>query len=150
MKSNVMIEDIAPGMEEQVVAAKEKGVLPVEVEVPRQGNLISLKKVLAVSGEPSTVFIIQLQDLISLILSLCLLYYLTTWLQAAIVESINNMRIKTKTIAWAAAGLVIFVWILWNTDWFVWVAGILGAAIAALRIGYKAMKERKQQKKKKR
>lgn len=127
-------EEIAAQATEMVNVAKEKGVLPVEVTVPQQGNLIQLKKMLVVSDAPSPVFIIQLHDILSTLLGVALLSWLTYAFQKAVVDSIEAKTVKKSTIAWAVGIFILLNWVLWETGWMPWAIAMFGTGIAVCRI----------------
>ncbi len=131
---NIMDMEEQAAVTEMVQVAKEKGVLPVQVEVPTQGNLIELKKLLAVSDTPSSVFIIQIHDAISTILGWALLLYLTYAFQAVAFSSVNKKELKKSTIVWSVAIFILLNWVMWQTSWMLWVIIPIGLLIAGVRL----------------
>lgn len=131
---NIMDMEEQVAVTEMVQVAKEKGVLPVQVEVPTQGNLIELKKMLVVSDTPSSVFIIQIHDAISTILGWALLLYLTYAFQAVVFSSVNKKELKKSTIIWSVAIFILLNWVMWQTSWMLWVIISIGLLIAGGRL----------------
>lgn len=132
---------------EMIQQAKVRGVLPVEVEVPRGGNLISLNRLIVIAGTPLSAFFIQLNSQIFNILAFLLILWLIWETQAVVLQAINTKKFPPSGIRLILVYAILH-YIIYSVDWIIWLAILISIPIIAIKLILPFLKPKPQAKKK--